>query len=168
MQSIFSVILLISLYCDSMLHFPVWTYFWYVSLASKYGNIHLVERHLSEGEYQGFLRSSDIILLLYDKERYRTQTSGILAEALTYGRPCVVPKGTWMERQIENRGIGESFEGGDVESVLRALRRVIADYSDYYTSAFQYASEFYGLNNADRLCETILQLARHHGDLSVG
>jgi len=51
-------------------------------------------------EYLSLLLGSDIVLLLYDEEKYYARSSGILVECLAAGIPVIVPSGTWLSRQF--------------------------------------------------------------------
>jgi len=54
-------------------------------------------------DYQKLLTESDIVLLPYEQTNYYARSSGILAEALAYGIPVLVPAGTWMSRQFTSK-----------------------------------------------------------------
>ncbi|MGH9721182.1 MAG: hypothetical protein ACRD8O_13285 [Bryobacteraceae bacterium] len=60
----------------------------------------LLPSALTSEEYADYVRSADIILLLYDEENYYARSSGILVEALGAGVPVVAPAATWMSRQF--------------------------------------------------------------------
>jgi glycosyltransferase involved in cell wall biosynthesis len=57
---------------------------------------------LTSAEYRDLVISADIILLPYDRDAYYAGSSGILAEALAAGVPCIVPDGVWMAKQFAN------------------------------------------------------------------
>ena len=60
----------------------------------------LYDEPLSAAAYKDLLLGSDITLLPYERNAYRTRSSGILAESLAAGIPVIVPAGTWLSRQL--------------------------------------------------------------------
>ncbi len=69
-------------------------------------NIEVFSEPLTMEQYNNALKSSDIILLLYDPKIYSTCFSGILLEAFTYGKPVIVRSGTWLAQQVVELGGG--------------------------------------------------------------
>ncbi len=86
---------------------------------------------LPREQYFRLLGDSDIVLCLYDAKTYRARSSGIMAEAISAGKPAIVPAGTWMEHQLPG-GCGESFV--DMPSLVAAVRKIAADYPRYHAN----------------------------------
>jgi len=63
-------------------------------------HVSLIPGPLSQHDYEEFLRSADVMILLYDRAEYGSRSSGILAEALCLGIPVVTQAGTWLSRQF--------------------------------------------------------------------
>ena len=65
---------------------------------SRHGahKVELIGQALQPNEFQRRLIAADIIILPYEASLYRRRSSGILIQALTAGRPLVVPAETWM------------------------------------------------------------------------
>lgn len=57
---------------------------------------------LDSNAYRELVLGSDVVLILYDRDNYYARSSGILVEALTAGKPVVVPAGTWMAIQLQD------------------------------------------------------------------
>ena len=58
-------------------------------------------------EYAEAMKSSDLAIFPYEIIPYRQRTSAVFAEAVAYGKPAIVPAGTWLARQIEEgRAVG--------------------------------------------------------------
>ena len=100
----------------------------------------LHERELTSSEYYALLDRADIVLLPYLLENYHSQTSGIFAEALARGKPVVVPRGSWMARQLGNFGAGATFLPGDRRSLYEACRSAIDDFRQLQAQAREAAS----------------------------
>jgi len=62
--------------------------------------VELIKDSLSTTEYLELVRSSDIGLILYDRDNYYARSSGALVEYLSAGIPVIVPSGSWMSDQI--------------------------------------------------------------------
>ena len=88
----------------------------------------LLEDELSMDEYEELLDRASLVLLPYQRLYYHSQTSGVFAEAIGRGIPVVVPRGTWMARQIGGSGAGMLFLPGDrvdfAETVKQAMSSI--------------------------------------------
>ncbi len=56
----------------------------------------LITRPLSDAEYLGALKETDVLLAPYHADRYGDRTSGIFCEAMTAGKPLVATEGTLL------------------------------------------------------------------------
>ena len=83
-------------------------------------------------KYYELVSSADVVLLPYDRNRYRAASSGTLAEAIGGGRPAIVPADSWMSTQLAP-GAGETFH--DFESFVAGTRRVIENFAQYRAAA---------------------------------
>ncbi|HQU47217.1 MAG TPA: hypothetical protein PK867_30720, partial [Pirellulales bacterium] len=83
---------------------------------------------LTPTDYYRLVSQSNIVLLPYDRDRYRAASSGTLADAIAGGRPVIVPSQSWMANQLP-RGAGETFD--DYASFVSAVRKVIDGYAAY-------------------------------------
>jgi glycosyltransferase involved in cell wall biosynthesis len=85
-------------------------------------HVTVIREPMSLPEYNRALNSADVALFPYEIIPYRKRTSGVFAEAVAYGKPVVVPRGTWMEEQIAaGRAAGTIFEDLRPDSIARAL-----------------------------------------------
>ncbi|MBN8649647.1 MAG: glycosyltransferase, partial [Caulobacterales bacterium] len=55
----------------------------------------------SSNEYREILESCDVVLIPYDPHLYAARSSGIMAEALAFGKPMVTTGGSWMAQILE-------------------------------------------------------------------
>jgi glycosyltransferase involved in cell wall biosynthesis len=97
--------------------------------------VRLLDKPLDESEYKELLTNSNLILLPYTGQSYTAQTSGILIEAAAYQVPCIVPKGTWLEDELEITGGGAIFDPDDPGSAGRAVLQVLRSYASYADKA---------------------------------
>jgi glycosyltransferase involved in cell wall biosynthesis len=106
-------------------------------------------------EYQQFLASLDLIVLPYTLDNYHAQTSGVLAEALGGGKLVVVPKGTWMARQVAEFGGGAAFNPGDAEDFARTTLRTIAQRDRFGADRRERTNRWRAFHNPERLLEMV-------------
>jgi glycosyltransferase involved in cell wall biosynthesis len=85
----------------------------------------LLERALSDREYQSVLESADLVVLPYDRGVYRSRTSGPFSEALATGIPVVCTEDTWMSDQLVRFGAGETCVSGDPVALANAIERAL-------------------------------------------
>ena len=78
--------------------------------------------NLSADDYTRMLLSARIILLPYHAPNYRLRASGVMGEAVAYGRPVVVPDGTWMSEQLAE-GLAAAIDRLHALSATAAARR---------------------------------------------
>jgi glycosyltransferase involved in cell wall biosynthesis len=85
--------------------------------------VELIESPLDDDAYAALVTNARLILLPYEAGRYRTRTSGVLAEAVTAGVPVVVPDGTWLSSVLDSEhGAGVRFGGASGLSWREAVR----------------------------------------------
>jgi glycosyltransferase involved in cell wall biosynthesis len=90
-----------------------------------HSHVTLFSHQMDDQEYQAYLEAADIILVPYLLENYHRQTSGIYAEAAAMGKPTIVPRGTWMARQVKQYGGGRVFVPNDGESLLEVTAEAV-------------------------------------------
>lgn len=77
---------------------------------------------LEKRAYASLMVSAEVILCPYRPRRYAMRASGIFVEALAFGKPVVVPNGSWMMEQLAaGFGAGISFAEYTTASVARAV-----------------------------------------------
>lgn len=97
------------------------------SLKTKYANLHNVE-------YTGYIPEEMVSKIFWDSTfvifPYTTTTgsSGILHQAGSYGRACILPKIDDLERVVDEEGYGGAFfETDNAESLAEAVSTLIED-----------------------------------------
>jgi glycosyltransferase involved in cell wall biosynthesis len=123
-------------------------------------DVDYIDRILESEEYYENMRRADAVLLPYFPETYRKRTSGILAEALAFGKPVVVPEGTWMERQIAEYGhcgvVMDRYDEGGLEEAIEAVLDNREEYQDRAMAASARWREFHNARTyVDMLIDAI-------------
>ncbi|MCP4304273.1 MAG: glycosyltransferase family 4 protein [bacterium] len=97
-------------------------------LAGRDTRLHLINGFLSPSAYSDVIETSDLIVLPYYPNAYRTNPAGPAVDALSLGRPVVVPAETESARQLAEFGNpGLTFNDFSAASVAEAVGRAIAD-----------------------------------------
>lgn len=113
-----------------------------------------IEGPLSAEAYYDLIAAADIVLLPYDRLRYRACSSGTLAEAIAAGHPVVVPQGTWLSEQMPPGG-GEAFH--DFISFVGAVRRVADNFEQYRRAVEAARAAWLAQHNPRALVEALLR-----------
>ena len=91
-------------------------------------------------QYLANLRQSDIFLLPYLPEEYRDRTSGVFAECAAVGGIAVVPKDTWLARQIEQENaVGVIYDPNVPNSIENAVIQAAEQIQDLKPKAINAA-----------------------------
>ena len=106
---------------------------------------------MDDREYSDFLARLDVIALPYTTENYHSQTSGVFAEAMASGKIVIVPKGTWMSKQLQRYGGGVAFNPVDCEDFAAETLRIVREPLRYARIAVERASFWRQFHNPDRL-----------------
>ena len=72
-----------------------------VMALTKEPSVIAILHELKIEEYANAMKSADLALFPYDVIPYRQRTSAVFAEAVAYGKPVVVPGGTWLAQEVE-------------------------------------------------------------------
>jgi len=103
----------------------------------SYPYLRLVEDTLDETEYHRQFTGA-LTLQPYQPKIFRDRISGITMDSLTAGSPLIVPRNTWLSRQVDRFEAGISLP--DVrksEEVHRAVNQILADWPGYARRAAQ-------------------------------
>ncbi len=107
-----------------------------------------------------------VVLLAYEPQAYRNITSGVFVEAASFGKPVVVPRGTWMEQQIiAGCGVGTIFEEPKTESIVAALLEALTASQSLGAAARSLAPQVRNGNSCQRYIEQMMMLIRQMPDM---
>ncbi len=121
-------------------------------------NVTLHEQELAAEEYEGLLHRSALIVVPYQLLYYYAQTSGVLCEALAASKAVVVPRGTWMARQIKGRGVGEAFLPGDALSLAESTRKAMRNIDRLLENARAFREEWVSYHSPESFAQALLDL----------
>ncbi|WP_151176533.1 glycosyltransferase family protein [Hypericibacter terrae] len=89
--------------------------------------VQLVKGWLDDGAFVALIQAADMLLLPYRRDRYAERTSGPFSFAAAYGRPAIVPSGTWMAERIARKqaaGIAYKRDAAVIDALTVAADRL--------------------------------------------
>ncbi len=117
----------------------------------------LLEHELTPQQYAALLGRADLVVIPYQSLWYNSQTSGVFAEAVGHGKPVVVPKGTWMARQLTKNGAGFSFFPGDRVDLANVVRKAMKQIDCLQAKAAQSKSAWISTHNPREFVKHLLE-----------
>ncbi len=117
-------------------------------------NVKLMYGPFGSHEYADLILRSNIIVIPYDASQYEARSSGILAEAMAVGIPCVYPDGTWMSKVAKGHN-GVAY--GENCSLQEALFKLIDNYNQYKTEAMEFSAPWRDYNSSTRVVKMLSQ-----------
>ena len=112
----------------------------------------LLKKPLTNGQYAELLDSSDIILMPYNQFDYRARSSGVLIEALSNGKPVVVPDRTTLSSMADTAGA--SIYDAPKDFSL-AVERAVLDFDDLKSRAIAAVPRIKEYHTASNLFKTL-------------
>jgi glycosyltransferase involved in cell wall biosynthesis len=91
--------------------------------------VQLVKTWLDDGAFVALIQAADMLLMPYRRDRYAERTSGPFSFAAAYGRPAIVPSGTWMAERIARKqaaGIAYKRDAAVIDALTVAADRLPA------------------------------------------
>jgi len=83
------------------------------------------------------IRQCDLVILPYNRNKYRKMSSGILCESLSVGVPCIVPDGTTQADWVNITHAGLAFKNNDI---LETIEQASDNYRELANNAYQTAT----------------------------
>lgn len=100
--------------------------------------VKLVTGYQDREAYLRMIHESDIVLLPYQADSYRSNISGIATEALFLGKPMVVPEGSFLADLVRQLGdCGTISERQEPEAIVAATLALLADFPTYAQRALK-------------------------------
>lgn len=118
-------------------------------------NILFIMDALSSDQYYELLQKSDVVLIPYWRDVYKSRTSGVFTEALAAGKPVIVTEDTWMSDQLMEFGSGVTCKDRDAGDLVRAIFELTDNIDDISTRSRLSAEEWRKKHNPDELFKAI-------------
>jgi glycosyltransferase involved in cell wall biosynthesis len=118
-------------------------------------------------EYLENFQRCTVVLLPYEAKPYETLCSGVFVEALSCGKPVVVPGGTLMAQELASgRAAGTIFDHATLESVATALQQALEACDDLTVAAAALRARVRADNSSARYLQRMLALIEQKPDMS--
>ena len=122
--------------------------------------IRVIERALSEQEFNELLLGLDVVALPNQPAASATNASGIFTLALGLGVIPVSHAASWMARQSEARGVGVVYTSYDAKGLRAALDEAVSHRQTLRSAILRQAEDWQRQHSADQLLDRILLLGR--------
>lgn len=130
------------------------------SFLSQSKNLEIIEGNVSMRDYYGMLGRSDIVVLPYRDEAYKSATANILVEAVLFGKVPVVSSNTWMAHELSKCGLGSLiFSRENAQDLSSKVKMVSSDFAAYRGKVMSVQGHWQQFHSAGRLADMIVQAA---------
>jgi glycosyltransferase involved in cell wall biosynthesis len=113
----------------------------------KVEGMEVIEGALSDEEFLGLFARSQIAVLPYSPDAFAERTSGLLIDALYFGLPCVVLRGTWLSDIVEEYGCGVAVDGISARLLSEGVRTIADNHKHYRQRALRAADAYFEANS---------------------
>lgn len=114
--------------------------------------VKLIMHQQGMSEYYRLLESSDVVLLCYDKFNYKVRGSGIVAEAIAFGKNVIVTPNTYPAWLAGDAALAAT----EVDKIAAAIVQISENRAEFRKKAESRAKWFCRLSSPDGYMEKIL------------
>jgi hypothetical protein len=131
------------------------------AMAAEVPQLALRTGYIDESAYRRLFMRSAAVAIPYDATAYRHASSGVLWEAIAMGRPAIVPRGTYLEREAAAWNASHAaIDTGTSESIADGIASAIENGTLDERKAGTSAEAFRAQNGPARFLDTILAMRR--------
>lgn len=117
----------------------------------------LIEDNLSTDQYYSLLMNTDIVLLCYDKNKYRIRGSGVAVETVAFGKIMICTPDTFPAILAGESAVLASNEN----EIIDALDKIANNFELYNANAKKRAIEYRQNNSSDAYIERVISRTKH-------
>ncbi len=129
------------------------------SLSKKIPNLEIIPGTLSSIEYYGLLDRSDIVVLPYRDNVYRTADSGVFIETIIAGKVAVVSSGTTMASYLSEYSLGDLiFKRENVRDLVDVIKNTVYNYKYYQAKVKKMQEEYRKIYAFNNLVNSLLEI----------
>lgn len=117
-----------------------------------------LKRHAETLQHSDYLAlfGGAICLQLYSQKDFADRISGVTLDALSMGSPIVTLSGTWIAHVVSEFDAGLVIDSPAPDAVLGAVARIMSDYGQYRSRAFEAGRELQKRNSAEFLLRELM------------
>jgi glycosyltransferase involved in cell wall biosynthesis len=101
----------------------------------KLDHISVIDNNISDYDYSCLLQSADIIVIPYLAPHFSYRTSGIIVDALFFGKPIIAIENTWLAKNVKDYRVGLSIVPYSHFSFLSAIKVIRQNYDFFKNNA---------------------------------
>ena len=116
--------------------------------------VRLIEETQSPEQYMQSLAQSDVILLCYEKDRYKVRSSGIAVEAILNSASIIATKNTFPDYVSGESGVG--IEPTMVDSIVSGITAITGSRQEYRERALRRRAEYLVENSVSNFTKKVL------------
>lgn len=121
-------------------------------------NVKIINKILTNAEYENQILASDILLLPYNPISYKVRTSGIFIDAILSSTPVIIPDHTWMSEIFKNYHVGGcKMNAFSLKEFVLAFNYLVANLQDETLKSKNASDKWLIKNNSTAMVTTILQ-----------
>lgn len=130
------------------------------NLTNKFKNIKCIYGAVSTEEYYKLLSQSDLVVLPYREEAFRSLPSNIFREAVVLGKIPIVSSNTTMSHDLVKYNLDDLiFAIKDIESFIDVIKKVVNNIDAYKTKIDNLQKGWLNFYSATNLVNQLLILA---------
>jgi glycosyltransferase involved in cell wall biosynthesis len=127
--------------------------------SSSEKKVSLVDHPLSDEAYLRLLREADVLLLPYRAETYKERTSGVFCEALSAGKPVIVPESSLMGLQVSRERTGWLVRDSHPESLAGVIRSALPELHSVAGRSMELMQRYGKMFHPDTVVTKLISLA---------
>lgn len=128
------------------------------------GKVVFYRSKVSKEDTLRLMEETDWILLPYRKDSYAKRSSLLATDAICLGLPGIFTEGTFLQFLFEEYGAGFSIKDADVDGIVAAIRKAVADAERYGERARQKRDKAKEVFSAERFCSRLLRDLHERGN----
>ena len=126
-------------------------------------NVQFLTTVMTSEAYSNALMGVDVVVIPYWVSVYALRTSGVFVEAVCAGKIVICSEDTWMSAELAKVGAGCLCFEKSPDSILAAMKTVIASFDHLCGKAAEAASHYRSFHNAREMAVRLLQKALVQG-----
>lgn len=123
----------------------------------KYKSLKYLPLGMTEDEINKWFTTSDLIVVPYMPEGFRSRTSGLAVDALMHGRPLVSIRGTWLSEHVQEYKAGLVIDC-DIEQAAQQIKQYLDNVDTETLKNLELSSERYLREHS---WESIIRMIMH-------
>jgi len=123
----------------------------------------IIDTPLDTDSYFRLIATSDCVIAAYDPILYGGRSSGVLTEAISYGKAVITTKKTWMETLVNRFDCGVVMDEYNSKGLANAIVRYLDNRTYYDQNALAASHKIREEHNMSHFVQTFLAISTQQG-----